>query len=98
MSEKQRFNKGANLRQIAEKRRERWMSHKILSEIIDAIRKQRDDANWVIYQVLKNNSENLKYKSKIKMFNWLANSGYDVENLRPEKPKTKKEDKIFNSE
>ncbi|MBR6730599.1 MAG: hypothetical protein IKL90_04575 [Alphaproteobacteria bacterium] len=83
MSEKQRFNKGVQSRQMAEKRRERWMSRKILTEILEVVRKQRDDSNWIIYQVLKNDNDKLSYKSKVKMFNHLMREGYAVDELRP---------------
>lgn len=83
MSEKQSFNKDIQNRQIAEKRRERWMSRKILTEILENIRLQRDDANWVLYQVFT--KENLTYKSKIKIWNHLMRAGYDLAKEKPEK-------------
>lgn len=83
MSEKQRFNKDIQNRQIAENRRERWMSRKILTEILENIRLQRNDANWVLYQVFT--KENLTYKSKIKIWNHLMRAGYDLAQEKPQK-------------
>ena len=83
MSEKQIFNKDIQNRQIAEKRRERWMSRKILTEILETIRLQKNDANWILYQVFT--KENLTYKSKNKIWNHLMRAGYDLAKEKPQK-------------
>lgn len=86
MSQKQIFNKDYQLAKMAKKRRNRWQTRDYLVDEIDRVLTMLGDANWIMYQVLCD-EPNMSRKSRVKLFRWLATSGYDVEKYRPEAKK-----------